>query len=73
MLLKEVKYYYSGGSFGADDFATANCREIRIQMQVISTDPVVRNVAPIQKRRKYLLPIILPNGKLIIFGGARAS
>ena len=39
-------------------------------MQVVSTNPVVRNVAPILKRRKYLLPIILPNGKLIIFGGA---
>jgi hypothetical protein len=58
-----------GGSFGANDFATTTV-EILDFNAGSSTNPVVRNVAPIQKRRKYLLPIILPNGKAIIFGGA---
>jgi Domain of unknown function (DUF1929) len=34
-----------------------------------STNPVVRSVASITYGRKYLAPIILPNGKLVIFGG----
>ena len=34
-----------------------------------STNPVVRSVASISQARKYLLPVILPNGKLVIFGG----
>jgi len=34
-----------------------------------STNPVVRQVAPISHGRRYLAPIILPNGKLAIFGG----
>ena len=32
-----------------------------------STNPVVRTVASISKARKFLLPIILPNGKLCCF------
>ena len=34
-----------------------------------STNPVVRSVASISQARKFLLPVILPNGKLVIFGG----
>jgi hypothetical protein len=35
-----------------------------------STAPIVRFVASISKRRKYLLPIILPDGKCVIFAGS---
>ena len=34
-----------------------------------ATNPVVRQVASISHGRRYLSPIILPNGKLVIFGG----
>ena len=33
-------------------------------------NPVVRQVAPITHRRKYLTPVILPDGKCVIFGGS---
>ena len=38
-------------------------------MQVASTNPVVRNVASLNTGRKYLLPIILPTGKCVVFAG----
>ena len=34
-----------------------------------NTNPVVRSVASITHGRRYLSPIILPTGKLVIFGG----
>ena len=34
-----------------------------------STNPVLRNVASMKKARKFVLPIILPNGKCVVFGG----
>ena len=34
-----------------------------------STNPVVRTVASLSKARKFLLPIILPNGNCVVFGG----
>ena len=34
-----------------------------------ATNPVVRQVSSITHGRRYLSPIILPNGKLVIFGG----
>ena len=34
-----------------------------------ATNPVVRQVASISHGRRYLSPIILPNGRLVIFGG----
>ena len=34
-----------------------------------STNPVVRTIASLSKARKFLLPIILPNGKCVVFGG----
>ena len=34
------------------------------------TNPVLRQVAPISIRRKMTAPVILPNGKCVIFGGS---
>ena len=34
-----------------------------------STNPVLRSVASMSKARKFLLPIILPTGKCVVFGG----
>jgi Domain of unknown function (DUF1929)/Fibronectin type III domain len=38
-----------------------------------STSPVIRTVASISKRRKYLNPVILPNGKCVIFSGSEVG
>ena len=35
-----------------------------------STNPVVRQVASTTYRRTFLTPVILPNGKCVIFGGS---
>ena len=35
-----------------------------------ATNPVLRQVAPISTRRKMTAPVILPNGKCVIFGGS---
>lgn len=34
-----------------------------------SSKPVIRTVQPITRARRFLLPVILPNGKIVIFGG----
>ncbi len=34
-----------------------------------STNPVLRSVASMKKARKFVLPVILPDGKCVIFGG----
>ena len=34
-----------------------------------STNPVVRTVASMKRARKFVLPVILPDGKCVIFGG----
>jgi fibronectin type 3 domain-containing protein len=44
--------------------------EIEDFNQGTSTAPVLRTVPSIKYPRKYVLPIILPNGKVVIFGGA---
>jgi hypothetical protein len=35
--------------------------------------PVVRTVSSLTYRRKYLAPVILPNGKLVVFGGSQVG
>ena len=44
--------------------------EIEDFNQGTSTAPVLRTVASLTYPRKFLLPIILPNGKVVIFGGS---
>jgi hypothetical protein len=58
-----------GGSPTAGSLATTTAEIIDFNAGT-STSPVVRFVASINKGRKYLLPIILPNGKCVIFGGS---
>jgi hypothetical protein len=35
-----------------------------------STSPVVRTVSSLTHRRRFLLPVMLPDGKVVVFGGA---
>jgi hypothetical protein len=58
-----------GGSTSGTTAAT-NVVEIEDFNQGTSTAPVLRTVASINFARKFLLPIILPNGKVVIFGGS---
>ncbi|HKR73058.1 MAG TPA: galactose oxidase-like domain-containing protein, partial [Candidatus Nitrosocosmicus sp.] len=58
-----------GGSVTADGPAT-NVVEIHDFNQGTSTSPNIRTVTPLNRGRKYPLPIILPDGKVVIFGGS---
>ena len=54
---------------GVEPYAL-NSAEILDFNQGSSTNPVLRQVAPISTRRKMTAPVILPNGKCVIFGGS---
>jgi galactose oxidase-like protein/Kelch motif protein len=58
-----------GGSATDGGLATTSVQVVDFN-QGTSTTPVIRSVASIRNRRKYLLPVILPNGKAVIFGGS---
>ena len=58
-----------GGSTSDTTVAT-NVVEIEDFNAGTSTAPVLRTVNPINNGRKFILPIILPNGKVVIFGGS---
>jgi hypothetical protein len=58
-----------GGSTTGSTAAT-NIVEIEDFNQGTSTAPVLRTTASLNIARKFLLPIILPNGKVIVFGGS---
>jgi methionine-rich copper-binding protein CopC len=58
-----------GGSTN-DTTAATNVVEIEDFNQGTSTSPVLRRGPSIHHARKYLNPIILPNGKLVIFAGS---
>jgi hypothetical protein len=58
-----------GGSTNDTTVATNIC-EIEDFNQGTSTAPKLRQVASLNYARKFVLPIILPNGKVIIFGGS---
>jgi len=58
-----------GGSTTGSTAAT-NVVEIEDFNQGTSTAPVLRTVASLNIARKFLLPIILPNGKVVVFGGS---
>jgi Domain of unknown function (DUF1929) len=58
-----------GGSTN-DTTAATNVVEIEDFNRGTSTSPVLRRGPSIRHARKYLNPIILPNGKLVIFAGS---
>lgn len=59
-----------GGQFGEVDPATATCEMIDFDAGT-NTAPVLRNSASLSIARKYGLPVILPTGKLAVFGGTK--
>jgi hypothetical protein len=58
-----------GGS-STDTGPATNVVEIHDFNQGTSTSPNIRTVGPLNFGRKYPLPIILPNGKVVVFGGS---
>jgi hypothetical protein len=58
-----------GGSPSASSPAT-NTAEIIDFDAGSSSSPIVRGVASLQYARKFLLPVMLPDGKLVVFGGS---
>jgi hypothetical protein len=58
-----------GGTTSGSTAAT-NVVEIEDFNQGTSTAPLLRTVASLHFARKFLLPIILPDGKVVIFGGS---
>ena len=58
-----------GGSTNDTTVATNVC-EIEDFNQGTSRAPNLRQITPLHNARKFVLPIILPNGKVIIFGGS---
>lgn len=58
-----------GGSPTTADYAVTTVQIIDFNASTTAT-PVVRTVSPLTYRRKYLTPVILPNGKLVVFGGS---
>jgi hypothetical protein len=58
-----------GGSVSAVGPPT-NVVEIHDFNQGTSTSPNIRTVQPLNRGRKYPLPIILPDGRVVIFGGS---
>ena len=61
-----------GGSV-TDTGPATDVVEIHDFNQGTSTSPNIRTVPPLNRGRKYPLPIILPNGKMVIFGGSISS
>jgi hypothetical protein len=55
-----------GGSPTSADPATTSCRVLDFN----AGSPQVRSVGSLQYGRKYLAPVILPDGKVVVFGGA---
>ena len=58
-----------GGS-STDTSPATNVVEIHDFNQGTVTSPNIRRVTSLNTGRKFLLPIILPNGKVIVFGGS---
>jgi hypothetical protein len=57
-----------GGSPSATMPATTTVEILDFNASTGQT-PVIRTVSPLTYRRRYLLPVILPNGKLLVLGG----
>jgi hypothetical protein len=58
-----------GGSLTGSDYAFTRVEMLDFNSSSTSS-PVVRDVSPLVYRRKWLAPVILPNGKLLVLGGA---
>src|SRR5207245_9402654 len=58
-----------GGSTSPSTAATATAQILDFN-QGTSTLPVLRNVQSLTYARKYSAPVILPNGKCVLFGGS---
>ena len=58
-----------GGSINGTAPATTTVEMVDFN-QGSSTNPVIRSVSSVQYGRRFLLPVILPNGKIVIFGGS---
>jgi hypothetical protein len=58
-----------GGS-SSDIVPATNIVEIHDFNQGTSTSPIFRRVGSLNRGRKYPLPILLPNGKVVVFGGS---
>jgi hypothetical protein len=58
-----------GGS-SSDTAPASNIVEIHDFNQGTSTSPILRRVGSLNRGRKYPLPIILPNGNVVVFGGS---
>jgi hypothetical protein len=66
---EQGKVLIVGGAINASTTCTATVEMLDFN-QGTSTLPVLRTVASIQYPRRVLAPVILPNGKCIIFGGS---
>ncbi|HKU50442.1 MAG TPA: galactose oxidase-like domain-containing protein, partial [Nitrososphaera sp.] len=63
---EEGKILIVGGSPGAAEPATRACQILDFN----AGNPQVRNVDSLQYGRKFLAPVILPDGMVVVFGGA---
>lgn len=55
-----------GGSPTSDDPATRTCQLLDFN----AGNPSIKTVDSLEYGRKYLAPVILPDGKVVVFGGA---
>ncbi|HEU4444613.1 MAG TPA: galactose oxidase-like domain-containing protein [Nitrososphaeraceae archaeon] len=69
-LSEKGKILVVGGSPTNIDYAVASAEIIDFNASS-TANPVIRAVSPLTYRRKYALPVILPNGKLVVFGGTQ--
>ncbi|MDQ3903383.1 MAG: DUF1929 domain-containing protein, partial [Thermoproteota archaeon] len=65
-IAEKGKILVVGGSPTASDPATPKCQILDFN----SGNPSIRTVDSLTYGRKYLAPVILPDGKVIVFGGA---
>jgi hypothetical protein len=68
------KILIAGGSPQVSNasFAVTTCQILDFNASSTSV-PIIRNVSPVAFRRKYPTPVILPDGKCVIFGGTESG
>jgi hypothetical protein len=66
------KILLTGGSPTSSDPATSTVEILDFDAGS-SSSPVVRTVAPLKTGRKWQLPVMLPDGKIAVFGGSSSS
>jgi hypothetical protein len=66
------KILLTGGSPTSSDPATTTVEILDFDAGS-SSSPVVRTVAPLKTGRKWQLPVMLPDGKMAVFGGSSSS